>query len=329
MMIWGTGCGGVGVGLGAGFGRMAGMVIPLTGTQYEISGGGYSAVVTELGAGLRALRRGDRALITSYEANHLPPAGSGQLLAPWPNRVDGGHYTFGGQALQLDLSEPAAGNAIHGLTRWANWVVEDQGPSHVRLGHVLHGRTGYPFVLHLQAEYRLGDEGLHVEVAARNLGDSQLPYGTGNHPYLTVGTPFIDECQLTLPATRWQPIGNRGIPAGPEEDVAGAEVDFRQPRALGDIHLDHAFTGLERGADGRAWVTLAGPEHTVRMWAGEGYEWLQVFTGDPLDDDHRRRALAVEPMTCPPNAFVSGTDLITLAPGDETRHAWGIVSAGS
>jgi aldose 1-epimerase len=307
---------------------MAGMVIPLTGTQYEISAGDYSAVVTELGAGLRELQHRGRPLISGYEANHLPPAGSGQLLAPWPNRVDGGHYTFQEQALQLDLSEPLAGNAIHGLTRWANWVAEDSGPGHVRLGHVLHGRTGYPFVLHLRAEYRLdADTGLHVDVAARNEGGWDAPYGTGNHPYLTAGASFVDVCRLTLPATRWQPIGNRGIPAGPEEDVAGTEVDFREPRLVGDAHLDHAFTGLERGADGRAWVTLAGPEHTVRLWAGEGYRWLQVFTGDPLDEDHRRRALAVEPMTCPPNAFVTGTDLITLRPGEDTRHAWGIESA--
>jgi aldose 1-epimerase len=303
------------------------MAIPLTGTQYEISAGDYRAVVTELGAGLRELRHGGRPLISGYEANHLPPAGSGQLLAPWPNRIDGGHYTFEGQPFQLDLSEPLAGNAIHGLTRWANWVPEDRGPAHVRLGLMLHGRTGYPFVLHLQAEYRLGSDGLSVEVAARNEGDAAAPYGTGNHPYLTAGTPFIDECQLTLPAARWQPIGNRGIPAGPEEDVAGSEVDFRQARPVGDAHLDHAFTGLERGADGRAWVTLAGAGHTVRLWAGEGYRWLQVFTGDPLGEDHRRRALAVEPMTCPPDAFVTGTDLITLRPGESTRHAWGITSA--
>jgi aldose 1-epimerase len=307
---------------------MAGMVIPLTGMQYEIAAGDYTAVVTELGAGLRQLRHRGRPVIGEYEANHLPPAGSGQLLAPWPNRIDGGHYTFGDQAFQLDLSEPSAGNAIHGLTRWANWVAEDRGPGHVRLGLVLHGRTGYPFVLHLQVEYRLDAEaGLRVEVAARNEGDSDAPYGTGNHPYLTAGTPVIDECLLTLPAARWQPIGNRGIPAGPEEDVAGADVDFRQPRPIGDMHLDHAFTGLERGGDGRAWVTLAGPDHTVRMWAGQGYHWLQVFTGDPLDEDHRRRALAVEPMTCPPNAFVTGTDLITLGPGESSRHAWGIESA--
>ena len=78
--------------------------------------------VTELGGGLRELTYRGQPLIISYEPDELPPAGAGQLLAPWPNRVDGGRYEFGGTAYQLDLSEPAHGNAIHGLTRWANWI---------------------------------------------------------------------------------------------------------------------------------------------------------------------------------------------------------------
>ena len=66
------------------------MTIPLTGAQYEIEAGGYRATVTELGGGLRALSREGRPLITGYEADELPPHGAGQLLAPWPNRIDGG-----------------------------------------------------------------------------------------------------------------------------------------------------------------------------------------------------------------------------------------------
>jgi aldose 1-epimerase len=60
------------------------------------------------------------------------------------------------------------------------------------------------------------------------------------------------------------------------------------------------------------------------LWAGEGYRWLQVFTGDPLGPDRRRKALAVEPYTCPPNAFVTGDDLLILQPGATVTHAWGI-----
>jgi aldose 1-epimerase len=298
---------------------------PLTGTQHEISAGEYSAVVTELGAGLRQLHHGGTPLLTSYEADQLPPAGTGQLLLPWPNRVDGGRYQVDGKTLQLDLSEPAAHNAIHGLTRWASWASDGPAAGHVLLRHTLLGRPGYPFRLNLEVEYRLDSaEGLRVQVTARNEGSARAPYGTGSHPYLTAGTPLVDECELTLPAGRWQPPGDRGIPDGPTRDVAGSAFDFRAARKIGDLRLDHAFTGLDRDEAGRAWVRLAGPRGAVAIWAGEGYHWLQVFTGDALDEQHRRRALAVEPMTCPPNAFVTGTDLLMLEPGQSVQHSWGI-----
>jgi len=301
------------------------MPIPLTGAQYEISAGDYTAVVTGLGAGLRALRHRGKPLLAGYEPDEMPPAAAGQLLAPWPNRVDRGRYSFGGAQLQLDLSEPAAGNAIHGLTRWATWVVVTFEPNSVLLRQLLLGHAGYPFCLEIDAEYRVDPKaGLRVQVTARNQGSRRAPYGTGSHPYLTAGTPLVDECELTLPAARWQPADDRGIPHGPPEDVSGSPYDFRSARRLDGARLDHAFTGLDRDPDGRAWVRLAGPDGGVRLWAGEGYQWLQVFTGDALAAPRRRRALAVEPMTCPPNAFVTGTDLLVLEPGDTVRRSWGI-----
>jgi Aldose 1-epimerase len=94
---------------------------PVTGGQHYIRAGDYQASVTELGAGLRELTYRGRQLIAGYQPDELPPGGAGQLMLPWPNRVGGGRYDFCGASYQLDLSEPARGNAIHGLTRWANW----------------------------------------------------------------------------------------------------------------------------------------------------------------------------------------------------------------
>jgi aldose 1-epimerase len=303
------------------------VTVPLTGQQYQIQAGDYRATVTELGAGLRDLCFRDRPAIAGYEADELPPAGAGQLLAPWPNRVDGGRYTFGGAEFQLALTEPARGNAIHGLTRWAAWTLVRQEPDAVLLRSAPHGAQGYPFCVEIDAGYRLGDDGLHVTVTARNRGGRPAPYGTGSHPYLTVGAPSVDGCQLSLPASRWLPMDERGIPSTAPASVDDSPYDFRQPRAIGDTRLDHALTGLDRGSDGRAWAHLAadgGAGTRVSLWAGEGYRWLQVFTGDPLGPDRRRKALAVEPMTCPPNAFATGDDLLVLEPGQEVTHSWGI-----
>jgi aldose 1-epimerase len=299
--------------------------IPLTGTQFPISAGDYSATITELGAGLREFRFRDHPVIAEYDPDEVPPAASGQLLAPWPNRIDAGRYAFEGSSYQLDLSEPARGNAIHGLTRWAAWQPASHASDSVELRHTLYGRPGYPFCLDLTAQYRLSaSEGLQFSVTVTNVGSRPAPYGTGSHPYLTAGTPLVDECELELPASLWQPTDERGIPQGEPQDVTGTPYDFRTLRPVAGTQVDHALTGLTAGPDGRAWARLTGAGVQVAFWAGQGYRWLQVFTGDPLPSDRRRRAIAIEPMTCPPNSFVTGTDLLILQPGDSIMHAWGV-----
>jgi len=298
---------------------------PLTGVQFRISAGDYSATVTELGAGLREFQYCDRPVIVEFAPDELPPGAAGQLLVPWPNRVDGGRYTLGDETCQLDLSEPAAGNAIHGLTRWAGWQQESHETDCVQLRHVLHGTPGYPFRLELTAEYRLSaSDGLQVSITATNDGSRPAPYGTGSHPYLTAGADQVDPCELQIPAGQWLPANDRGIPSGPAQDVTGTPYDFRESRPVGSTRLDHALTGLAFGPDDRAWAWLSCGGQRVGLWAGRGYRWLQVFTGDTLAPERRRRAIAIEPMTCPPNAFASGTDLLILQPGDSITHAWGI-----
>ncbi len=306
---------------------LTGAHVPLTGVQYDLSAGDFRATITELGAGLRRLEHRGQPVIVGYEPDMLPPGAAGQLLCPWPNRVDGGRYAIDGAHNQLDLSEPANENAIHGLTRWSSWAAEpgSAAEDEITLRHVLLGHQGYPFCLELDASYRLdADRGLEVSISARNVGSAAAPYGTGSHPYLTAGAATVDECELELPAGLWQPLGERGIPYDTPEDVTGTEFDFRAAKRIGITQLDSALTGLTREADGRARARLTGERTQVTLWAGPGYEWLQVFTGDTLDPSHRRKAVAIEPMTCPPNAFVSGVDLLMLEPGDSVTHTWGI-----
>jgi aldose 1-epimerase len=304
---------------------LIGMTIALTGTQFEIEAGGYRATVTELGAGLRALTLDGTALVTGYDADELPPHSAGQLLTPFPNRTDRGRYAFDGADYQLALSDPGHGNAIHGLTRWAAWTPVTQDGAQVTLRCLPHGQQGYPFAVQVDATYRVDPgSGLSVSIAATNRGSRPAPWGAGAHPYLTTGTPTIDECELELPADQWQPVDDRLIPAGAPQDVTGTEYDLRTARKLAGVRLDHAFTGLRRGADGLAWVRLSGGGLTTAMWLDAANGWLQAFTGDSLEPGRRRVALAVEPMTCPPNALASGVDLTVLQPGQSVTVGWGI-----
>ncbi|MFJ9080422.1 aldose 1-epimerase family protein [Streptomyces sp. NPDC102278] len=302
-----------------------------TGQQFALRRGEQSVVVVELGAALRGYTVGGRPVLDGYTADESITGGRGQLLVPWPNRVSGGRYAWRGEELRLPLTEPEAGNAIHGLLRWASWEALERAEDRILLGTTLFPQPGYPFHLGVRVEYALGSQGLAVTVTARNLGGHAAPYGVGQHPYLTVGTERVDEAVVTLPARAWLPPADQRTPAAQgapvtPQPVEGTPFDFRAPRVLGPQHLDTPFTELDRDSTGRAVVRLAHPSgsHGSDLWLGEGASYLQVYTGDTLPVPDRRRGLAVEPMSCPPDAFRTGAGLVELAPGDLHTFRWGL-----
>jgi aldose 1-epimerase len=289
-----------------------------SGEQVELAFGEQRAVVVGVGAGLRTYSFAGRPVIDGYGADELCPSGRGQLLVPWPNRIEDGRYEFGGRSHQLPLDEPERRNAIHGLTRWSAWSVADRAADRVAFEHVLYPRPGYPFSLALRVAYSLSDEGLAARTEATNVGSDTAPYGAGSHPYLTVDHEVVDDAELRVPAATVLFANERGIPIG-SGSVEDEGLDFRTSRPIGSVELDHCFTDLERESDGRARVRVG----TTTLWADESYPYLMIFTGDGLPDVERR-SIAVEPMTCAPNAFRSGQGLIQLGPGERHAASWGI-----
>jgi aldose 1-epimerase len=296
-----------------------------SGRQYELRHGGQVAVVTEVGATLRRYAVGDREILDGFGPDEVCGGARGQHLIPWPNRIRDGRYELGGKRQQLALTEPLNGNAIHGLTRWANWQPETVAADHVTLTLAVHPQPGWPGTLEVAIRVELGDDGLTVTTTARNSGPVDLPYGAGAHAYLTVGGDTVDGAVLVAPAATYLLPDDRGIPVGPTA-VDGTRYDFRQPRVIDDLVLDTAFTDLTRDADGRWRVRLSGNETgaVVTLWADETYGWLQLFTGDTLPGGRARVGLAVEPMTCGPDAFNTGDGLLVLEPGDRHQGRWGI-----
>ena len=288
-----------------------------SGAQVELALGDQRAVVTTVGAGLRTFSAGGRDVLDAYSEDEICPSGRGQLLAPWPNRIEDGSYEFGGVRYQLGLDEPERRNAIHGLVRWSEWSVADQSPERAVLEHTLFPTPGYPFALELRADYGLGEDGLSVRLEATNVGTDPCPYGAGQHPYLAVAADRVDGVELQVPAATVLESNDRGLPVG-ESPVAG-ELDFREARQIGPTVLDHCFTGLDRDPDGRARVRLG----ETTLWVDERWPYLMVFTGDPLPEV-ARRSVAVEPMTCAPNAFRTRDGLVVLEPGETYSGSWGI-----
>jgi len=125
-----------------------------------------------------------------------------------------------------------------------------------------------------------------------------------------------------VPARTVLTSNDRGLPTG-RSAVAGSEYDFTEPRGIGALRLDNCFTDLER-ENGLARVGLRAPDGAgAILWLDETFGYVMVFTGDPLPDV-ARRSLAVEPMTCPPNAFRTGEDVVRLEPGGSVTSRWGI-----
>jgi aldose 1-epimerase len=301
-------------------------VVAPSGEQFEISRGEHRAVVVEVGGGLRTYTVGDREVLDGYDVNEPCDGARCQTLVPWPNRVQDGRWSWHGEELQLALTEPEQQNAIHGLVRWMAWSAVARDESSVTVACTSHPQPGYPWTIEVRNPWSLSDDGITVETTIINHSDTAAPVAAGFHPYITAGTRTIDSAILTLPGDTRLLTGAQQIPTG-REPVAGTEFDFRQPKPIGDLQIDHTYTDLHRDADGRCRLRFADPdgESGVTVWIDEAYPYLEIFTGDALPDPAtRRRGLGVEPMSVPPNAMVTGESVVTLEPGEKWRGCWGI-----
>lgn len=292
-----------------------------TGHRFHLRGSRSTAEIAQVGAALRALTVDGVDLVPRYASDLPTPAASGVVLVPWPNRVRDGRYTFGGVERQLAISEPALGNASHGLLRFASYVEVESDDDHVVLGADVVPQTGYPFHLRTRVEYALRPDGVHVAHRIENIGAETAPFALGVHPYLQIGGVDTADLVIRSTGTSTLVLDDRKLPV--DEVAVDGATDLRAGRRLGDVDLDNGYRGIARDEDGRARHTLTAPDgRELSLWQGPGLDWVQVFTtdrypGHPL-------AVAIEPMTAPADALASGIDLRELAPGEVFTAEWGI-----
>jgi aldose 1-epimerase len=299
-----------------------------TGQQWRIGHGRQEVVVCEVGATLRAYTAGGHPVVDGFGSDEWSHSGRGQVLAPWPNRLADGRYEFNGVRAQAALDEPERHNAIHGLVRWLPWTLQTRHQNQLSLRLQLHPSPGYPFSLLLELGYHVGRDGLTVTTRATSLDEGPIPFGIGFHPYLTAGPETVDGAILRVPGRHTLDLDDRGLPTGALTPVEGTDRDFSAARFVGPAVLDTAYTTLERDGEGLAWASLDAPGGATgaALWADPGFPYLMVYTGDTLSEiQRRRRAVAVEPMSCPPNALRTGKDVIDLQPDQEWSARWGIV----
>lgn len=294
----------------------------LAGTEWILRRRGQRASIVELGGGLREYTVDGVPFVDPYPLDS-PVKSAGRVLAPWPNRLRDGLYTFGAVTQQLAITDVPRRSAIHGFSRFVLWRPIRRSRDSITLACVIAPQPGYPHPLRLTTRWSLTDDGLRADHVAVNLGATPAPFGLGTHPGLRVGDALIDGLDLHLPAVERITVDDRLLPTG-KVPVAGTPYDFTTPRPMGDLQLDTGFTGLVRGADGRTTTRLSAPNGPwVELWQDATFGWLQLFNG--LGPSGRPRGtLAVEPMTCPADAFNSGEGLIVLQPGARWAGSWGI-----
>lgn len=292
-----------------------------TGQRFRLAASRATAEISQVGAALRALTVGGVDLVPRYADDIPTPTASGVVLVPWPNRVRDGRWTQRGVTRQLAISEPALGNASHGLLRFAPYRLEEEEPDAVTLRADIFPQTGYPFALQTRVTYALTDDGITVRHHVRNVGAEEAPVAIGAHPFVMLGTADTADLVLRSSGATRLLTDERKLPVG--DSPVDAATDLRGGRRVGDLDLDTAYRDLRRDPDGRARTTLTAPDGTsLTLWQGEGLEWTQVFTTDRYPS--HSLALAIEPMSAPADAFNSGTGLRWLAPDEAWTVEWGI-----
>jgi aldose 1-epimerase len=293
----------------------------LTGKQFTIRAGEHEVTVVEVGGGLRRYTHAGVDVLAPYGEDELPPSGCGAVLMPWPNRLAGGRYSFGGRTFQVPITEVPRGNAIHGLARWSRWAPVTVDAAAVTLALDIVPQTGWPFELRAEVTYALHpDHGLSVTAVARNHGSTSAPFGAGFHPYLSLHGHRLDDVTLHVPARQRLVTDEAQLPVG-VQDVTKTPYDLRRARRLKTLRLDDGFTDLST-VDGRGGVEVRTRSGGARLWFDESFRYLQVYTLEHLGVG--APAVAVEPMTCPANAFNTGAGLIVLEPAAGWTGSWGI-----
>ena len=309
-----------------------------SGTQHALRFGDYEAIVASVGASLRSLTHDGRDLVVPSEADEVRRGYRGATLAPWPNRIVDGRYTFEGEEFQVALTEPERSHALHGLLAWAEFEAMGKSANHVTLVATIVPQTGYPWRVRVETTYTLAEDGLTQVVRAINESADAAPFGTGPHPYLVAGPSPLDEWTLELPAAEVLEVTEVRLSPVALHDVAGHEpdrFDYRTARVLGPVEIDHAYTSLDRDNEGYVTVRLTDTAGGgVEMVWDAGCPWVQVHTADlpgGAAQPGHRAGLAVEPMTCAPDAFNAAeydydTGLIVIEPGAAVEASWRIAA---
>ena len=260
---------------------------------------------------------------SSYEdlAREFSTTYRGANLFPFTGVIKEGAYSFRGKSYSLSKNAPNHRNALHGYLYNRKFeIIRVETSAEKGILETQYKEDGsylpYPFSFEISVEFELEKSGFRCTTRIENTGKDAMPIGQGWHPYFKA-IRKTDEMLLQLPATEYLELDKDLCPTGVKKDLD----KFREPEKIDRTSLDTVFT-LEK-KKGICKTYLFDPDRTMKivLWQETGekkYNYLTVYT------PQKRDSIAMEPWTCPPDAFNNKMDLIILDPGEKLELAFGI-----
>lgn len=236
-------------------------------------------------------------------------------LFPFPNRLEHGRFRYDQKSYTLPANFPWTDDAVHGLlynqafsvvhshceTDFAELTLRFETSSLAK---------GFPFSFTLDVSYRVDTEGVLVcSTKVTNTGNQAFPFGDAWHPYFSLDCT-LNQVQMTMPVCKELQVES-GLPTGERREFK----QFRHGASLTDVSFNHCFE-----FDGHATANLClqrlDQTATLHFQQDSSYPFVQLYT--PPSE----ATLAIEPMTCPANAFNNQIGLIDLLPGQTRLFRW-------
>jgi aldose 1-epimerase len=235
-------------------------MIELTYADYEQPARSISvAIAPDLGSNMFRFRIGEHDLIYCEQELLKRKDFTGNfVLWPFPNRVRAKRYTYQGRSYSLEEVKKPQGNyvLVHGLVSERLWQYEQPvvGPESVSVTTSVEMTAGspyydaYPFASKLSLTYTLTKEGLRTIYRVQNNGTGNLPFGFALHPYFPRLSGDHDTL-VSLPADEVMEANDELLPTGRVfalDKLMYAMYDLRKPVPIGNLNLDHVYTGLHK-----------------------------------------------------------------------------------
>lgn len=228
---------------------------------------------------------------------------AGSQLFPFPNRLANGTYSIDRKSYQFPHNDFGRPNALHGHLFLQNFELENWDPSTGRLTLIYDyegNDTAYPFAYTIRTEFTLAENSLAIRTEISNNSDIKIPFGYGCHPYFHM-EDSIDNCYLELPSSELIEVDNNMIPTGNSEPFSY----FSKRNKIADLQLDHCLKISQKAPV----VNLIHPSKKYCISLNiSGFDYLQVYIPPERD------CIAIEPISCAPDAFNNGMGLDYLEP---------------